>query len=133
MKANTNTSRHKRVLIVDGHQEVLISLEKLLEDAGFNTTTSWTAADAARFLRSTQYDVVLVNEYLPDCYCEALLRARKRNDEACWIVMQGTAPEMSDRDRFIRLGADAVVCKHQTQTILETVCRMTSWPAGSAA
>ena len=133
MKANTNTSRHKRVLIVDGHEEVLISLEKLLEDAGFNTTTSWTAADAARFLRSTQYDVVLVNEYLPDCYCEALLRARKRNDEACWIVMQGTAPEMSDRDRFIRLGADAVVCKHQKHAILETVCQVTSWPAGSAA
>ena len=133
MKANTNTSRHKRVLIVDGHEEVLISLEKLLEDAGFNTTTSWTAADAARFLRSTQYDVVLVNEYLPDCYCEALLRARKRNDEACWIVMQGTAPEMSDRDRFIRLGADAVVCKHQTQQFLKRCARMTSWPAGSAA
>lgn len=133
MEANANTSRHKRVLIVDGHEEVLISLEKLLEDAGFSTTTSWTVADVARFLRSTRYDVVLVNEYLPDCYCEVLLRARKRNDEAYWIVMQGTAPEMTDRNRFIRLGADAVVCKHQSQAILETVRRMTSWPVGSAA
>jgi hypothetical protein len=33
----------KRILLADCHEDVLINLEKLLEDAGFETTTAWTA------------------------------------------------------------------------------------------
>ncbi len=45
------TSR-KKVLVADCHEEVLIALEKMLEDAGFDTTTVWTARDALKLVDS---------------------------------------------------------------------------------
>ena len=72
-----NTSR-KRVLIADCHEEVLIALEKMLEEMGFDTTTVWTAKDALRLIDSEVFDLVLVNEYLPDADCEDLLKALQR-------------------------------------------------------
>lgn len=120
-------SYRKRVLIVDGHEEVLISLEKLLEDNGYCTTTSWTATDALRFLRSWDYDMILVSEYLPDGTFEDLLRAaRKRNADTQCIVMQGNAKGMRSDDRFKILGASAVVCKYEQHSILDTLRRIMS-------
>ena len=60
-----NPSR-KKILVADCHEDVLIILERLLEDAGFDTTTVWTAKEALTLLDSHAFDLVLVNKYLPD-------------------------------------------------------------------
>lgn len=39
------------MLIADCHEEVLIALERLLENAGFDTTTAWIGRDARAFSR----------------------------------------------------------------------------------
>ena len=70
----------KKILVADCHEEVLIALEKMLEDAGFDTTTVWTANDALKRLDSEVFDLVLVNEYLPDADCEDLLKALRKRD-----------------------------------------------------
>ena len=115
-------SPRKKVLVADCHEEVLIALEKLLEDAGFNTTTAWTASDALRLLQSEVFDLVLVNEYLPDAECEDLLRAlRKRGAHVPCIVMQPSAPEMTDFRALRALGARDVVCKYAYRQIVEVV------------
>lgn len=112
----------KRILIADCHEDVLIVLEKLLEDAGFDTTTVWTAKEALKLADSHLFDLVLVNKYLPDAECEDLLRAlRKRGVQAPCIVMQPSAPEIVDFTRFEALGAKDVVCKHCFRQIVEIV------------
>ena len=112
----------KKILVADCHEEVLIALEKMLEDAGFDTTTVWTANDALKRLDSEVFDLVLVNEYLPDSDCEDLLKAlRKRGAQMPCVVMQPSAPETTDFSRFQVLGARDIVCKHAYRQVVEIV------------
>lgn len=112
----------KKVLVADCHPEVLIALEKLLEDAGFDTTTVWTAGDALRLVESQSFDLMLVNEYLPDAECEDLLKAlRKRGARMPCIVMQPSAPEITDYRGLQQLGARDIVCKYAYRKIVEVV------------
>jgi DNA-binding NtrC family response regulator len=115
------TSR-KQILIADCHEDVLIILERLLEDAGFDTTTVWTAKEALKLADSHAFDLVLVNEYLPDAECEDVLKAlHKRGEQIPCIVMQPSAPEIVDFTRFEALGAKDIVCKHCFRQIVEIV------------
>jgi DNA-binding response OmpR family regulator len=112
----------KKILVADCHEEVLIALEKMLEDAGFDTTTVWTANDALKRLDSEVFDLVLVNEYLPDADCEYLLKAlRKRGAQMPCVVMQPSAPETTDFSRLRALGARDIVCKHAYRQVVEIV------------
>jgi CheY-like chemotaxis protein len=116
-----NPSR-KKILVADCHEDVLIILERLLEDAGFDTTTVWSAKEALKLLDSHAFDLVLVNEYLPDAECEEVLTAlRKRGAQTPCIVMQSSAPEIVDFTRFEALGAKDIVCKHCFRRIVEIV------------
>jgi len=129
------TSR-KRVLVADCHEEVLIVLEKLLEDAGFDTTTVWTAEEALRLVESQAFDLALINEYLPDAECEDLLQAfRERGAQLPCIVMQPSAPEITDIRGLQNLGARDVVCKRAYRQVVEAVnkCLACSKPASLVA
>ena len=112
----------KRILVVDCHEDILIILERLLEDAGFDTTTVWTAKEALKLVDSQAFDLVLVNEYLPDAECEDVLRVlQKRGEQTPCIVMQPSAPEIVDFTRFEALGAKDIVCKHCFRQMVEIV------------
>ncbi len=112
----------KKILIADCHEEVLIALEKMLEDAGFDTTTVWTARETLALVDSQAFDLVLVNEYLPDAECEDLLKdlQRKGAQMPC-IVMQPSAPEITDYTGLRALRAPQVMSKHAYQQIVEIV------------
>ena len=112
----------KKVLIADCHEEVLIALEKMLEEAGFDTTTAWTARDVLTLMDSQVFDLVLVNEYLPDAECEDLLKAlHKRGAQIPCVVMQPSAPKITDYAGLQALGARDIVCKHAYRQILKIV------------
>lgn len=114
----------KKVLVADCHEEVLIVLEKMLEDAGYDTTTVWTARDALKQLETQLFDLVLVNEYLPDAECEDVLKTlNKRGSRIPCIVMQPSAREITDVKGLQILGAQEIVCKYAYQQIVETVSR----------
>jgi two-component system, sensor histidine kinase LadS len=112
----------RNILVADCHEDTLIVLEKMLEDAGFDTTTVWTANDALKRLDSEVFDLVLVNEHLPDADCEDLLKAlRKRGAQMPCVVMQPSAPEATDFSRLQALGARDIVCKHAYRQVVEIV------------
>ncbi len=116
------TPSRKRILVADCHEDVLILLERLLEDAGFDTTTVWTAKEALKLVDSHAFDLLLVNEYLPDAECEDVLKAlQKSGRQIPFVVMQPCAPEFVDFTRFEALGAKDIVCKHCFRQIIEVV------------
>jgi len=116
-----NTPR-KKVLVADCHEEVLIALERTLEEAGYDTTTVWTAREVLKLLDVQAFDLVLVNEYLPDAECEDLLKElRKRGGQVPCIVMQPSAPGITDITGFQALGAHDIVYKYGYRQILEVV------------
>ena len=114
----------KRVLVADCHEDVLITLERMLEDAGFDTTTVWTAREVLKLLDSQRFDLVLVNEYLPDAECEDLLKLfHKKGVPSPCIVMLLSAPQITDVTGLQALGVREIVCKHAYQQIVEAVIR----------
>lgn len=115
-------AQRKKILVADCHEDGLIVLEKLLEDAGFDTTTVWTAKDALRLVESHVFDLVLLSNYLPDAECEALLKdLRKAGGSFTCIVMLPSRPEMTDFINMEMLGAREVVWKHAYKQVLEAV------------
>ncbi|HEV2400228.1 MAG TPA: response regulator [Candidatus Sulfotelmatobacter sp.] len=114
--------QRKKILVADCHEDGLIVLEKLLEDAGFDTTTVWTAKEALRLVESHVFDLVLLSKYLPDSECDELLKVlRKRGEIVTCVVMLPSEPEMTDFINLETSGARDVVCKHAYKQVLETV------------
>ena len=115
-------TQRAKILVADCDEDALIVLERLLEDAGFDTTTAWTAKDALKLVDSHVFDLVLVNKYLPDAECEDVLKAlRKRSEPVPCIVMQPSAPEIKDFTQLEALGASDVVCKYAHRQLVEAV------------
>lgn len=110
----------KKILVADCHEDVLIVLEKLLEDAGFDTTTVWTAKDALSLVDSHAFDLVLVNRHLPDLECEEVLRELRKRGVTCVVILP-SPPDMTDFTSLEALGACGVVCKHAYREVVETV------------
>ena len=54
------------VLIVDDETEIRESLESILREEGYLVTTSATATEALELVRDADYDVVLLDIWLPD-------------------------------------------------------------------
>jgi DNA-binding response OmpR family regulator len=115
--------RRKRVLVVDSDDRMLIAVEQLLEDESVDTTTTWSAVEALRLLRSSDFDVLLMGDYIPDLSCEQFLREVQRNGvPAAVLVMESTAPRTaSSASYFLSLGATATVRKWHLGEILERV------------
>lgn len=114
----------KRVLVADCHEEVLIVLEKMLEDAGFDTTTVWTAQQVLDKVESQVFDIMVINEYLPDAECEDLLKKlQEKGMQMQCVVMQPSAPEITDVGALRELGAREIVCKRAYQQVVDAVNR----------
>jgi DNA-binding response OmpR family regulator len=120
-------TRRAKVLIIDCHEDVLITFERLLEDEGYDTTTAWTGQDARKAVQGRTFDLVLVNEYLPDMNAEDFIsELRRRDRNVPCIVMQPSATQVTNPGRFLAAGAVAVVCKWSQTKVLEVVCEHVS-------
>ena len=54
-----------RILICDTDEETLIDLERMLEDAGFDTTTTWDAMDLVRLLEGNLFHLLIMGDHPP--------------------------------------------------------------------
>jgi CheY-like chemotaxis protein len=55
-----------QILIVDDDENVLIALERVLESEGYCTVTAWSGREALQVLSKADFDLLLVDEQLPD-------------------------------------------------------------------
>ena len=82
-------SENKRVLIVDNDEEEARRLEEILEQAGYNSSATWSGLEALELLKSRRYDVLLVSSYLPDLYVGDFFgRLNQMPTRPCTIFMQ---------------------------------------------
>ncbi len=113
----------KRVLIVDSDEQILITLEHLLEDQGIETTTTWSALQALELLRSHGFNMLLVGDHLSDLTSEQLLREiQMQGVDASILVMESSgsrAPSLANH--FAALGATATVGKRDYGQLLHRV------------
>lgn len=65
--------RSKKVLIVDLDEDLLITLERVLEDSGFTTTTTWDVREGRALLQSGCFDFLVIGHRPPELDADAVL------------------------------------------------------------
>ena len=59
---------NKEILLVEGDDTVRTALEAEMKQLGHEPVTTWSGIDALGLLESGRFDVLLVEDYLPDMY-----------------------------------------------------------------
>ncbi len=114
--------QRKRILIVDNDESVLITLERVLEEQGYETTTAWELTEAFKLMNDTNFDVLVVGDHPPDLNCERLLkRLRTAQSWTPCVVMHSAARHPFSVQYLQYLGAHGVACKWNEQEVLEEV------------
>ena len=110
------------ILIVDNNERILWAIQELLENAEFDTTTTWSGREALALLKTGRFDVLLVDDYLPDLHAHDFLeRVRCLPIQPRVIVMQPEAPSLTDLQKYESLGAAQVVDKRNQKKIWDAV------------
>lgn len=112
-----------RVLICDFDAEILMQLEQTLENAGFDTTTTWDPADFARLAQGGTFDLLILGDHPPLINAEVIvteLRRKHRQLSGALLVWQRQVKQ-SDVERLRSAGATAVVSGRDYSSIVEQV------------
>lgn len=110
------------VLIVDNDERVLVTFQELLENEGFDTVSTWSGREALSLLRSGRFDVLLVDDYLPDLHAHDFLERVGSLPVHPWVVvMQASTPTSTELRRYESLGAATVVDKRNSGRVRQAV------------
>lgn len=112
----------KRVLIVDNNEKVLFTLQRVLENSGFDIYATWSGCEALDLLKTQDFQVLVVDDYLPDLHSSDFLSRVARLPIQPWVVvMQSSTPTKGDVQHYALLGAMTVVRKHQPDEVCNAV------------
>ena len=114
---------HKpNVLIVDNDDRILWEFQELLENAGFNTQTTWSGREALAMMQSGNFGILLVDEYLPDVHSHDFLeRVTRLALQPSIVVMHSAKPSHDDLKLYSSLGVSDVVDKRDPFTVRQAV------------
>ena len=101
----------KRILVIDDDEQVLIAMECLLENEGYETTLAWSGQEGLSLLRSKGFDLVLLDDYLRDIEHEEIFNAIRGMEVQPLVILTESALLPETRRHFIDLGATAIVGK----------------------
>lgn len=116
--------RRLRILICDIDQEALIHVERMLEDAGFDTTTTWDPADLARLVQGCPFDVLMLRDHPPDMDAEAILmelRCKQNQIPRVFCLCWQRPSDERDVERLRSAGATTVICAQSYVSVVEEV------------
>lgn len=95
---------NKQILIVDNDEEEARTLEAMLQQAGYNSSITWSGLEALELLKSRAYDILLVSSYLPDLYVgDFFQRLNHLPTQPCTIVMQEDHDSASTLQKVSRM------------------------------
>lgn len=91
-------ARRKRILVLHHDEQVLMNLERVLEDRGFDTTTTWDGSEALRMLGGRSYDLLLVGDHSPALDAGEMLREMQysRINAPCIVLRPRPDPFVDD-------------------------------------
>lgn len=112
-----------RILIVDLDEHVLITLERLLEDAGFSTTTAWSMAEATHLLRSTCYDMIVIGDRPPEMDANKLLRQAGTQEPFPRSIVLRSTTHKSSMNQCNLLATSTIASQSNLEEIVKQVRR----------
>ncbi len=110
-----------KILIVDTDPDLLIVLEKFLEDAGYSTTVAWESREALSWIDSDTFAAVIVGEHPRTVRCLEIVRGlRRKSYETVCVVLDG--PEcQAEKDALHALAVRAVISKWNLKEVVDTL------------
>jgi DNA-binding response OmpR family regulator len=109
----------KKVLIVDVDEFVLLDLQRILEDAGFDTTVTWDSNEARQMLRNGDFHLLILCDHPPEVVPgELMFQASSRNTLPRCVILRsagqaGSQPHLS--------ASTSTVCKRNYEEVLRAV------------
>lgn len=94
-----------RILIVDDQEEILHSLGAILEDEGHEVIRARDGQEALHIVQSDSPDVVFLDIWIPGIDGMQTLRAIKRIDPHCSVIMMSGHGTIETAVKAIKLGA----------------------------
>ncbi|GKW50894.1 response regulator transcription factor [Halomonas sp. NCCP-2165] len=113
-----------KVLVVDDEPNIVLSLEFLMQQAGFEVTTAEDGESALARVSEASPDLILLDISLPDLSgFEVLERLRQTPEGATLPIIMLTAHGREvEREKGLALGADDYITKpFSTQALVEKV------------
>jgi len=112
----------KKILILDHDERVLIDLERILEDEGVETMTTWDLQEALDLVVHQEFDLLLLGEHPPEVRCAEFVKTlRCRQISPSCIVLE-TAPRHPFEGQYLCwLGAYAVMPKWKYSDIVAKI------------
>ncbi len=116
-------SAHK-ILAVDDEPNILLSLEFILEEEGFEVKTATDGEEALRTAQAFKPDLVLLDISMPVKDGYAVCRELKEaGDDSPKVIMLTAKGQPLERKKGLELGADAYVTKPFQAAELLTIMR----------
>ena len=111
-----------QILIADSDPDVLIALERVLQDEGYETCTAWTTTQALELAADPRFDVLLVSDHPPEINCEYVLRSLGTSDRkiACFVLENRPRHPFAE-PWLLNLGAVGIIHKWQHRELLNTL------------
>jgi DNA-binding response OmpR family regulator len=103
---------------------MLIDLERVLEDMGFDTTTTWNVADLERLVEECSFNVLIVGDHPPRMDAEAMFKQlRGKYDQLSHVLCLVWQRHLEERnvERLRSAGATNVVSGPDCASIVEEV------------
>jgi len=102
----------RKILIVDNDEKVLITLERVLEDEGYATTTVVSHQEASIMLSRNTFDLIVLDDYLSDGDSrQVLTEIRGSRLAPLAVVTYHHYPSQTDQTQLRSLGVSAFVNK----------------------
>lgn len=110
------------VLIVDNDDRILWAFQEHLESAGFDTEATWSGREALALLGSGKFDVLLVDDYLPDIHSHDFLkRVGRLANQPSIVVMHSAEPKPADVQSYAALDVAELVDKRDPVKVCRAV------------
>lgn len=111
-----------KILVADNDEDVLVTLERILEDGGYATTTALSSAEAARLLSDGSFDLLVLDDCLSDKHSvQILAECRQSNIAILTVVTYHLFPSADDEALLRQLGVCALVNKRAHSELVEVV------------
>jgi CheY-like chemotaxis protein len=112
------------LLIVDNDDQILLAFRELLGNSGFDIHTTWSGHEALALLKSGKFDVLLVDDYLPDLHAHDFLERVAGLAIQPWVVvMRDSTPKSTELRLYESVGVSEVVDKHNSLSVRQAVSR----------
>jgi DNA-binding response OmpR family regulator len=120
--ATVPQERTRTILIVDNDEDILIDLERVLEDVGYVTETAINYDQALKLLAQNAFDLLVLDDYLSDRdSIQVIVDLRRADLLPLVVVTYHQCPTRDLQSRLRWLGVSALIQKQAHSQLTEIV------------